>query len=301
MTAGPDISAVVITYNSAHVIDGLLDSLPGALDGLSAEVIVVDNGSTDGTAERAEAHGGCVVIRGTNVGYAAGINRGAEAATGDAPILVLNPDVRMHAGSVRRMHEALEPAGVGVVAPRIYGNDGVLTHSLRREPSLLRATGLTFTRFPQLSEYWNRPEDYETADAVDWALGAVLLVKRSCFDALGGWDASFFLYSEETDFCLRARDAGWITVYEPSAGADHIGQQSGYGDATHSMHTVNRVRLFHRRHGALQSYIYLLLMVGAEGYRALLGRKMHWHATQALLIPARRPPEINCSDHLLPR
>ena len=75
MTAGPDISAVVITYNSAHVIDGLLDSLPGALDGLSAEVIVVDNGSTDGTAERAEAHGGCVVIRGTNVGYAAGINR----------------------------------------------------------------------------------------------------------------------------------------------------------------------------------------------------------------------------------
>jgi GT2 family glycosyltransferase len=296
----PDVSVVIVTYNSAHVIGALLESLPDALDGLSSEVIVVDNASTDGTAELLDGRGDCTVARSRNVGYAGGINRGVRESSGRGPILVLNPDVRLDPGSVRRMVEAIAAPGVGVVAPRVLGPEGELQHSLRREPTLARALGLTFTRLPIFSEYCNRPRDYERPHDVDWALGAVLLVRRECFDELGGWDESYFLYSEETDFSLRARDRGWMTRYVASAVATHIGRQSGYSNETHTMQIVNRVRLYGRRHGRAASYAYLLLAVGSEGYRALLGVEQSRHAVRALLDPARRPAQLGSGSGVLP-
>src|SRR2546423_1499287 len=82
----PDLCAVIVTYNSIKVINGLLDSLPAALGGLSCDVIVVDNGSTDGTADHLEARGGCRVIRAANTGYAGGVNAGVRAAMSAAAI-----------------------------------------------------------------------------------------------------------------------------------------------------------------------------------------------------------------------
>ncbi|MFX3745782.1 glycosyltransferase family 2 protein, partial [Streptococcus suis] len=80
-----------------------------------------------------------------------------------------------------------------------------------------------------------------------WLVGAILLVSRECFDALDGLDESFFLYSEETDFSLRAKEAGWATVYTPRAGAVHVGGGSGESSTTHTMKILNRVRLYRRR------------------------------------------------------
>jgi N-acetylglucosaminyl-diphospho-decaprenol L-rhamnosyltransferase len=294
------VSVVIVTYNSAHVIGALLESIPAALDGLSSEVIVVDNASTDGTAELLDVRGDCTVVRSDNVGYAGGVNRGVRESSGRGPILVLNPDLRLDPGSVRRMVGAIAQPGVGVVAPRVLGPDGELQHSLRREPTLARALGLTFTRLPIFSEYCNRARDYERPHDVDWALGAVLLVGRECFDALGGWDESYFLYSEETDFSLRARDRGWTTRYVPAAVATHIGRQSGYNNEIHTMQIVNRVRLYRRRHGRAASYGYLLLAIGSEGYRAALGVEQSRHAVRALLDPARRPAPLACGNGLLP-
>ena len=96
---------------------------------------------------------------------------------------------------------------------------GKLEFSLRREPTLLRALGLTRTKLPALSEYVQEPEAYREPHVVDWALGAVLMMSRECFDALGGWDESFFLYSEETDLSLRGQGT-WVsppaTSHDPS-------------------------------------------------------------------------------------
>src|SRR5437773_2350928 len=97
---GPDLDVVIVTYNSIHVIGDLLDSLPAALDPLACDVVVVDNGSRDGTAEFAEHYGGCRVVRSVNTGYAGGINRGVREAVSAEAILVLNPDVRLESGSV---------------------------------------------------------------------------------------------------------------------------------------------------------------------------------------------------------
>ena len=296
-----DLGIVIVTYNSAHVVGDLLDSLPRALDGLIADVVVVDNDSQDDTCRVVSARPECRLVRAPNAGYAAGINRGVEELPPHVHVLVLNPDVRMHPGSVRRMIEVLAQPGTGIVAPKVVGGDGRLVLSLRREPTLSRALGFGGTRHPALSEYVTDPSAYETEQSSDWALGAVLLVRRECHDALGGWDESFFLYSEETDFCLRAGDAGWTTRYTPLAVATHIGGQSGTSHRIHSMQILNRVRLFRRRHGVVASLAYHVLSALSEMSWIARGHAQSWASVRALLLPRTRPAELGCADTFIPR
>ncbi len=295
-----DLTAVIVTYNSAHVIGDLLDSLPAALAGLAADVVVVDNGSADGTADVVAARGDCRLVRSVNTGYAGGINRGVRASSARGPILVLNPDVRLHPGSIPPLMAALRCPGVGIAAPQVRSATGRLELSLRREPTLPRALGLTRTRLPYFSEYVAGATAYSAPGTVDWALGAALLVSRSAHDLLGGWDESYFLYSEETDLALRARDAGLLTRYEPAAVVTHIGGQSGRSDATHIMQVVNRVRLYRRRHGRLASWCYLLVTAANELSRVPRGHPESAPAVRALLRPGRRPDCLGCRDQLMP-
>jgi N-acetylglucosaminyl-diphospho-decaprenol L-rhamnosyltransferase len=296
-----DLAVVIVTHNSVHVVGDLLDSLPAALDGLIADVIVVDNGSTDGTPEFVAARGGCRIVRSANVGYAAGINRGVRESMPAQAILVLNPDVRLHARSVPPLLAALQEPNVGIAAPQVRSSQGTLELSLRREPTLLRALGLTRTRLAVFSEYVFNSSAYTRPCTVDWALGAALLVSRTCYDTLGGWDETYFLYSEETDLALRARDAGLLTRYEPRSVAVHIGGQSGRNHRTHAMQVINRVRLYRRRHGALASWCYYWLAVANGLSRVPRGHRESWFASVALLRPARRPGELGCSDQRMPR
>jgi N-acetylglucosaminyl-diphospho-decaprenol L-rhamnosyltransferase len=297
----PDLSIIIVTYNSAGVLGGLLDSLPAALGAVRAEVLVVDNGSTDETAEFAEGYGGCRVIRSSNVGYAGGINLGVRLSRGSDAILVLNADVRLSGGSVPLLMRALQEPGVGIVAPQVRSPAGRLEPSLRRSPSLLRAIGLNRTRVPIFSERITKPSDYARPRNVEWALGAVLLMSRQCYNILGGWDESFFLYSEETDFSLRAGDAGLLTRYEPAAVVVHIGGQSGRNERTHAMQIVNRVRLYRRRHGIAASWCYYLVTLAHEITWIARGRRVSLASSVALLVPSLRPREMGASAHLVPR
>src|SRR5262249_14986430 len=130
----PELSVVVVTYNSAHVVGELLDSLPAALGGVSADVVVVDNGSTDGTAELLAARADCRLVEAANRGYAAGINRGVREGAPAEAVLVLNPDVRLMSGAVPPLLAALRLPGTGVAAPQVREPGGALSWSLRREP-----------------------------------------------------------------------------------------------------------------------------------------------------------------------
>jgi N-acetylglucosaminyl-diphospho-decaprenol L-rhamnosyltransferase len=297
----PDLDVIIVTYNSVHVIGELLDSLPAALDGLTCDVVVVDNGSADGTAEFVAARGGCRVIRSANVGYAGGINRGVREAMSADTILILNPDVRLGENSVPPLLATLREPNVGIVVPQVRSPLGTLELSLRREPTLLRALGLTRTGRAALSEYVTEPADYADLAVVDWALGAALLMSRKCYDAVGGWDESYFLYSEETDLCLRARDMGLLTCYEPESVVVHIGGQSGRDHRTHAMQVVNRVRLYRRRHRLLASWGYYWLTVASQVSWLIRGHQKCWPAIVALLRPSRRPRELACGDWLMPR
>ena len=297
----PDIDVVIVTHNSAHVVGDLLDSLPAALDGLTADVVVVDNASSDQTVKLLDSRDDCRVVRSANVGYAGGINRGVREGAGADAILVLNPDARLHKRSVPPLLEALREPNTGIVAPQVRSPEGRLEPSLRRRPTLLRALGLTGTGMPVLSEYVSKPEQYARPHVVDWALGAVLLMSRSCFDALSGWDESYFLYSEETDLALRARDIGLLTRYEPRSVAVHIGGQSGRNDTTHAMQIINRVRLYRRRNNMLASWCYYWLTIASELSWLLRGQRQSRFAILSLLRPSMRPPELGCSRWLVPR
>jgi N-acetylglucosaminyl-diphospho-decaprenol L-rhamnosyltransferase len=296
------VVAVIVTYNSAVVVGDLLDSLKGPLQEFNSQIVVVDNGSTDDTVAFLEARQDCRVIKAENRGYAAGINRGVREAGPSDAILVLNPDVRVHEDMVSELVSGLRRPGVGIVAPRSQEADGSLDKSLRRQPTLLRATGLSRTHLSVFDEVISRPAEYERAQAVDWAVGAVLLISRACFEAVGGWNESYFLYSEETEFCLRARDLGYLTWYQPLARSTHSGGASGRSTKTYVMQSINRVRLYRRRHGAIASWAYLLLTVLREAARSPgHAGNARRAAVVALLRPSRRPVEMNAADHLLPR
>ncbi|WP_051217931.1 glycosyltransferase family 2 protein [Nocardioides insulae] len=294
------IDVVVVTYRSRHVIDALLDSLPDAMGGLPARVVVVDNGSPDGTADHVAARGDCLVVRAPNRGYAAGINAGVAALAGHGPILVLNPDVRLGANSVPALFETLCLPDTGIAAPRVLDDQGALFPSLGREPTLPRALGLNRTGLPWLTERIPAGAAYEEPRRVDWALGAVLLISRECHDRLG-WDESFFLYSEETDLCLRARDAGLATRYDPRAVCWHVGGQSGRSARIHAMQVLNRLRLYRRRHSVPAACAYLAALLASEVSWVLRGQDFSREAIRSLLRPRRRPAELDCSDSLLPR
>jgi N-acetylglucosaminyl-diphospho-decaprenol L-rhamnosyltransferase len=296
----PGLAVVVVTYNSARVIDGLLDSIGPALDGRPAEVAVVDNGSVDDTPARVAARGDCLLVPAANDGYGAGLNRGVAALAGSGPVLVANPDVVLAPGAISTMLDALEEdSKVGIVVPRLTEPDGRTARSLRREPTLGRSLGMGDSRWPRLSEIVNEEAAYAEPHDVDWATGAVMLVDRACYDRLRGFDESFFMYSEETDFCLRARDAGWVTRYTPAASAMHVGGDSGRNPELYAMQVLNRVRLHRRRHPWPSAATFLALSAAREGVHALRGDPDSRRALEALVRPDRRPVQLPWSGSVL--
>ena len=295
-----DVTAVIVTYNSRdHVLDAVR-SLAREHQALDIEVVVVDNGSSDDTADLADGHGGCTVVRTDNRGYAAGVNRGVLESKGTGPVLVLNPDTECLPGAVVAMMGASERHHA-LIAPRLVDGEGSTSPSIRRTPTIRRAMSLSFTGLPSFTERVEVSRLYETAGPIDWATGAAILVPRECHLALGGWDETFFMYSEETDFCLRAADRGWPVWYEPSAVVRHTGQGSGFNPDLYAMQILNRVRLIRRRRGRGAGSVYYGLAVVREFGRGAAGDRDSRRAVSALLRPSRRPTQLGRETHLVPR
>lgn len=257
-TAPVDCTAIVVTYNSAADLPGLLDSMPAAAAGLRVRVLVVDNDSADDVQSTVDGRSGVTLIRaGANLGYAGGVNTGRRHLGPTRTVAVLNPDLRLAPGSLAALVSAAGRPGVGAAVPRFVGAAGTTFPSLRREPSVTRLLGdaLLGAHWPGrpgwLSEMVWQPEQYDRPRSVDWATGAVLVLNAEADAAVGDWDERFFLYSEETDYCRRLRSAGWTVQYVPDARVFHDGGGSGTGPALTALNEVNRVRYFDKYHGPL--------------------------------------------------
>ena len=227
----------------------MLDSLPAAAAGLTLRTIVVDNGSTDSTIALVRSRPDVVCVEtGANLGYAAGINIGREHAGDYSALLVVNPDLQLEAGALRKMSLALDDGVVGIVVPALLDAHGRRYPSLRREPTLTRAIGEGLLgdhigrRPGWLSEIVRSEADYSYRHSVDWATGAAMLVSAACDHVVGRWDDRFFLYSEEVDYCARARAAGFRVDYQPAARVRHLGAGSGQSSALVALMSVNRIR-----------------------------------------------------------
>ncbi|MEU6933128.1 glycosyltransferase family 2 protein [Streptomyces sp. 2RAF24] len=300
------VAVLVVTWNSAEVLPGFLESLPAGMGGLDWRLVVADNASSDDTVAVVRKHApeATVVETGRNGGYSFGINAALRAAAswegGFGPVLICNPDVRMDEGCAATLIGALgEPlpdgTRVGVSVPLLHEEDGSLIHSLRRESSVTRALGEAVLgnrragRFPRWSELVTAPSAYTGRTSADWATGALLALSRECVAACGPWDESFFLYSEETEYCLRARDLGLRTRLEPRARATHLGGDSRVSPRLWSLLVVNRVRLFRRRHGLPATVAFRSAVLLREASRAALGREPARAAVRALLGAPRSP------------
>ncbi|KQR12199.1 glycosyl transferase family 2 [Cellulomonas sp. Leaf334] len=287
------VVVVVVTFNSADVVPGLLTSLPDGLVGLDWTLVVVDNGSRDDTVEVVErlAPDAVVVRSARNGGYAAGINLGAAQVPDRSAVLVLNPDVRLGPGCGAELVAAVDRTGAGIAVPRLDDARGHLISSRRREPTLRRALAdavLGAERagsLADLGEVITDARDYEDEAPTDWAEGSTQLVSAACWDAVGPWDESYFLYSEETDFALRARDAGYLTWFVPTAHAVHLEGGSAGNPGLWRLLVANRLRLYGRRHGRVATAAFWVVLVGREGSRALLGKQTSRAALRGLLSP----------------
>ena len=258
-----DVSVIVVTYRSRTDIDRLIASLRPEAAALRLRVIVADNASPDDTLAAARAHDDVIALpTGGNLGYAGGINVAMRAVGDSDAILVLNPDMVVDRGAIAAMRARLAQDGVGIVVPTILDGADERTRSLRREPHVLRSLGDAvfggrFHRRPAaFAEMVLSPAEYTTAHRVDWATGAALLISGAAAAAVGEWDEQYFLYSEETDYFRRAREAGFATWFEPAAVVRHSEGGSGVSVDLDRLLAVNRIRYYGNHHGRLGTTLF---------------------------------------------
>ncbi|MDO8682421.1 MAG: glycosyltransferase family 2 protein [Armatimonadota bacterium] len=228
------LSISIVSWNTKDLLRQCLQSTFANLDGLDAEVIVVDNASQDGSADMvAREFPEVTLIRcGTNHGFAKANNIAYEHSGGKY-FLLLNSDTIVLPGALITLAKYLDDSPrVGAVAPKLLNADGTLQRSCSCYPSpvteALDAVFLSklFPRSKIFGRYSMSYWDFDEIREVDFAGGSCLMLRREALEQVGVLDESYFMYTEEADLCYRLRNAGWSIVYLPHAQIVHLGGQS---------------------------------------------------------------------------
>ncbi|MEO8313428.1 MAG: glycosyltransferase family 2 protein [Pseudomonadota bacterium] len=266
-----DLSVIVVNYNTQHLLQEMMASLQHAAEGLSLQVIVIDNASRDGSADyiRATWPDLELIANASNVGFGRANNQALPLLRG-RNVLLLNTDAFVAPASLRIALANLDAhPDCGILGARLIGRDGCVQPSCRYFPTLwnilLDRTGLN-RLFPGVQlvddDDWN---DREPAEC-DWVPGAFLLVRRAVIDQVGLFDPRYFLYYEEVDFCRAAKSAGWKVLYCPDISVVHIGGESAKsaGALTQSGRQLSALQieselLYFRKHYGLAGVVAFLL------------------------------------------
>ena len=219
----PRAAAVVVTYDALPWIERCLDSVRGV------ETVVVDHGSTDGTVDLVrERYPDVRLVEAENRGLAAGWNRGIRE-TQSQYVLLLNADAWLAGGALERLLDFADARPrAAVVGPRLRNPDGTLQRSVRGFPTVWRlATEYLFlrklaSRTSALNAFYAGGFDHDEVRVVEVVMGACMLVRRAAVEQVGECDEDYFLFSEETDWCYRFREAGWEVVFFPGAECTHV-------------------------------------------------------------------------------
>lgn len=272
----PPLRVVAVTYSPGAALDGFLESLAGATTG-PVEVVLADNGSTDGAPERAAARYRHVRLlpTGGNLGYGAAANAGLAGLT-EGYAVVANPDVRFEPGSLDELLAvARRWPRAATVGPAIRTPAGELYPSARDLPQLSTGVGHALLGWVWPANPWTaryrRERETPRERPAGWLSGSCLLVDLAAFWSVGGFDPGYFMYFEDVDLAERLGRRGWLHVYAPSAVVVHEG-----GHATrrepHRMqraHHTSAMRYLSRRHPRRRDLPLRVVLRGGLGARML--------------------------------
>lgn len=234
-TAAPtiDLTVVIVSYHSAHLLERCLQDWAAATAGLRAELSVLENGTGEaiGPLVQALVPGARVRVRQRSIAFSAAVNEAFAGARGRHYVL-LNPDTLLAPGCLSRLVQHLDQhPDVGIVGPRVW-DDAARTsqqRSFRRFPGLRTAF---CHRYSWLARWWPRnpwTRDYLQLDAApdavqdtDWVSGCCLAIRGELFQRLGGLDPRYPMFCEDVDLCRRAHEAGFRVVYDPRAEIVHF-------------------------------------------------------------------------------
>lgn len=259
------VSVIIVNWNTRALLAQCIESVRTTAAG-DVEIVVVDNASADGSVAMVREcfPAARLLANAENRGFAAANNQ-AVAATDRPFILLLNSDAELTVGTLAALVDVLaQQPRAAAVGAQLRDFDGSFQASHAAFPSLAQSLLVQSGVGRLLYGAWY-PNDGPRADAtacsVDWVGGACVLVRRSAFDAVGGFDESYFLYSEEMDLCYRLRAAGWQVWYQPAAVARHRGGGSSSGTSREALLYGSQVRFFRKHYGApaaalLKSEIY---------------------------------------------
>jgi N-acetylglucosaminyl-diphospho-decaprenol L-rhamnosyltransferase len=224
----PSVTVVVVSWNTRELLLRCLDSLAAEVELGRARVCVVDNGSSDGSAQAAREQAPWAEVLETeeNLGFGRAVNLVARGGVSSEWLACANADVALEPGALSALLAAGADKRVGCVAPQLVLADGTPEHSVYPLPTLAFAIAFNLgvqRLAPRLGDrlclqgYWNPKRNR----AVPWAIGAFLLMRREAFASVGGFDERQWMYAEDLDLGWRLHDAGWITRYEPRARVLH--------------------------------------------------------------------------------
>lgn len=269
------LSIVIVNWNAGDQLRTCIASIAQAGGRISqpCEVIVVDNASTDDSLQGVDKYGRFVrlIVNAANHGFAVACNQGAREAHGDY-LLFLNPDTRLFADSLARPLEFLENpknAAIGICGIRLVNDSGNTSTCAARFPSLRVLAGGILglsTLFPQMfPPHLMTPRELSDSQMVDQVIGAFFLIRHEVYDRCGGFDERFFVYFEEVDLSLRAKQLGYASYFLSDVTAFHKG--GGCSDQ------VKAARLFYslrsrfqyaRKHYSVAEFFGLVLLMIIE-------------------------------------
>lgn len=264
-----DLSIVIVSYNTASLLAACLRSLERALRltplSRGAEVWVVDNASTDGSAAlvREQFPWVRLIANGTNVGFSAASNQALRQARGRY-LLLLNPDTEVLGTALHVLTAYLDAhPEVGMATARLVNPDGTHQHSAFRFPGLVQLFLDLFPLHPRLEHSWANgrypPQAYAAPFEIEHPLGACMFVRREAVARVGLLDEGYFLYCEELDWSWRMRAAGWRVVCVPEAVVLHHG-----GASTRQLRSASFVMLYRSRLRFLRRFAPALIWAAAR-------------------------------------
>jgi len=266
-------SIIILTYNSEKYIKNLIESITDANKSEEFEIIVVDNDSDDKTVLEAKKFGDKIKIfeTGANLGFAKGINYGAQRSTGQY-LLFINPDAVWSTGEIGNLISVFEEnEKIGIVGGRLVNNNGVSEKSAGKFMSFWGTVLLAFG----LDEAFGIRMSPDKITRVDLVSGGFMMVKNEVFKKLDGFDENLFMYIEDMELCYRAKKLGFLTYFTPVASIEHTGQ--GSSNRSFAVRNIFKGLLyFQKKHGNPLSYFLIKILLTAKaGMLVLIGKLLN--------------------------